>query len=486
MKDILLVNFNAKYEHASLGMRCLYANLGVLKDRADMLEFILDTRPEEALEAVLKYSPKIVGVGVYIWNSELSVKFAAELKRLRPDILLVAGGPEVCYETEKQPFYGLADYIIIGEGEDSFRILCEKLLRGKKPPEKLIFSEKPDLAETVLPYDFYSDEDLKNRVVYVESSRGCPFGCEFCLSSLDKKIRFYPLDKLFEAWQKLLDRGLLRFKFTDRTFNADMKRAEAILGFFLERYTDGMFLHFEIVPDRMPEVLFALLKKFPKGSVQLEAGLQTFNPETALLISRRQDNDLAEKNIRRLLSETQVYLHTDLVAGLPGENVGSFASGFDRLYAMGPQEIQVGILKRLRGAPICRHTEKFEMVYSPFPPYEIRRNRDISFEEMRALKRFSRYWDLVSNSGVFPEASVLLCRGDSPFRSFMDFSEYIYSETRRTYAISRGCLQELIRIYLIQNSGLPSAEVNAALERDAFNAVRAKKKKSPKRQALRG
>jgi radical SAM superfamily enzyme YgiQ (UPF0313 family) len=256
----------------------------------------------------------------------------------------------------------------------------------------------------------------------------------------------------------------------DRTFNLDMARAAAVLGFFLERYQDGLFLHFEMVPDRLPEKLFALVKKFPEGSLQLELGVQTFNGEAAARISRRQDNAAAAENLKRLRRETKAHIHADLIIGLPGEDLASFAAGFDRLCALGPQEIQVGILKRLRGAPIARHDREWKMVYSPYPPYELRQNGLLDFFTMQRLRRFARYWDLIANSGVFAETSAALLGGASPFNDFLALSAWLYGRTGQTHSISRARLRGLLLVYLTEVLKRPAAEAAAMMERDAVKA----------------
>ncbi|MGO8837496.1 MAG: B12-binding domain-containing radical SAM protein, partial [Limisphaerales bacterium] len=393
--DIVLTTLNAKYIHAAFGLRYLLANLGDLRPRARLVEFDIHQRPLDIAEALLAQNPKIIGFGIYIWNVEPTAEVIAAIKRVRPGIKIILGGPEVSYETEAQPIVRLADHVITGEADLKFAEVCRMLLNQSVGDEvtsltsnpelknetphvvtcsKIIAAEPPDFSQIALPYDFYTADDIAHRIIYVEASRGCPFTCEFCLSSLDIPVRQVLLPVLLEQLQRLLDRGLKQFKFVDRTFNLNLDLSQAILEFFLERYQPGHFFHFEMIPDRLPESLRKIIAKFPPGALQFEVGVQTFNPQVSQLISRRQDYEKLEDNFHFLRHNTGIHIHADLIVGLPGETLESFAAGFDRLIALGPQEIQVGILKRLRGTPIVRHDADWQMIYHPHPPYEILSN----------------------------------------------------------------------------------------------------------------
>ena len=467
MADIVLTTLNAKYIHCAFGLRYLLANLGELKSRACLLEFDINRRALDVVETLLARRPKIVGFGVYIWNVAQTTEVIATLKRVRPDVTVIIGGPEVSFEVESQEIVRLSDYVITGEADLKFAEICRQLLAGKPPAQKVIAAELPELNELVLPYFLYTDEDVAHRVIYAEASRGCPFTCEFCLSSLDVAVRQFPLSVLMEALQSLLERGARQFKFVDRTFNLNLNISKTILQFFHERYRPGLFVHFEMIPDRLPDALRELIAKFPPGALQFEIGIQSFNPEVCRLISRRQDYDRLADNIRFLRSRTGVHLHADLIAGLPGESLESFAAGFDRLVALNPQEIQVGILKRLRGTPIVRHDEEWQMLYSPDPPYEILQNKLIDFATMQRLRRFARYWDLVGNSGNFVETTPLLWgTTDSPFNSFLHWSDWLYARLGRQSGIALPRLAELLFEYLVQEQGLAGPVVAQALWRD--------------------
>jgi len=308
------------------------------------------------------------------------------------------------------------------------------------------------------------------------------------LSSLDISVRQAPVSELLAHLQKLLDRGVKQFKFVDRTFNLNVNFSRMILEFFLERHRPGLFFHFELIPDRLPEALREVIAKFPPGALQFEVGVQTFNEEVEKLISRRQNHQRLEENFHFLRGQTGVHIHADLIVGLPGETVESFAAGFDRLVALGPQEIQVGILKRLHGTAIVRHDAEWQMIYSANPPYEILQNKLIDFTSMQKLRRFARYWDLVGNSGNFIETTPLIWRAGqasrlspfemeanvagkitfppSPFYSFMRWSEWLYTCTQRTDSIALMRFMELLFDFLTGELKLETRVVAEALLRD--------------------
>lgn len=451
MAEIILATLNARYAHCAFGLRYLLANLGDLQPRARLREFDINQRSLDVAEAILREQPRIIGLGVYIWNVDQTHRLVAELKRIRPELVIVLGGPEVSYETDRQELCRLADYVITGEADRAFADLCRQILASHHPPStipRVITAPLPEFDHLTLPYSLYTAEDLAHRVIYIEASRGCPFECEFCLSSLDIPVRAAPLPAFLAEMQQLLDRGCRQFKFVDRTFNLDVKTGRAILEFFLHRYRQGLFLHFEMIPDRLPTALREIIRQFPPGALQFEVGIQTFNPAVAQRISRRQDNARTEENLRWLRAETGVHVHADLIVGLPGESVESFAAGFDRLVALGPQEIQVGILKRLRGTPIIRHDTEWQMVYDAQPPYEILQNNLIDFFTMQRLRRFARYWDLVANRGRFGATVPLLWRHGTPFAGFMAFADWLYDRVGRTQGIALPRLAELLGDYL--------------------------------------
>ena len=472
---IVIATLNAKYIHASLGLRYLLANMDVhggvgLKAQTQLREFVIAQPPLLIVEQLLALNPKVVGLGVYIWNVVQTTEVVQLLKALRPDIKIVLGGPEVSFETDSQEICRLADHVVTGWGDVSFPKLCRALLDGPQPLMKVIVGEQPALDLLALPYDEYTPDDLANRLLYVEASRGCPFKCEFCLSSLDKTAWPFDLDAFMAEMNTLYQRGARNFKFVDRTFNLKVDFSVRILQFFLDRISPDsacdLFLHFEVVPDSLHDRLKELIARFPAGSLQFEVGIQSFNPEVQQRISRRQDNIKTADNLRWLVTQSQAHVHADLIFGLPGETLESFAMGFDKLHALAPHEIQFGILKRLRGTPITRHTADYAMVYEPQTPYTILQNSTVDFTTMQRIKRFARYWDMVVNSGRFSAALRLLLLPGSAFNNFLNFSDWLWKTTGKTHEFAYERLIDLMHEYLTRARALPHQEVMAGLLAD--------------------
>lgn len=496
---IVLTTLNAKYIHASLGLRYLMANMARyggqdLRARSHLREFTISRDPQQIAQELLALKPAIVGFGVYIWNVRQTVEVLRQLRAACPEVKIVLGGPEVSHETDSQEIVALADHVITGWGDVSFPRLCRSLLglpavhgpgglrpvagrqsqillsvdyrSGQNRLPKIIAGEQPPLSDIALPYIEYSQEDLAHRLLYVEASRGCPFKCEFCLSSLDKTAWAFELDEFLAEMDALYSRGARHFKFVDRTFNLKVESSARILQFFLQRLSKDLFVHFEVVPDHLPDRLKELIARFPPGVLQFEVGIQSFNEEVQQRISRKQNNARSEANLRWLVQESSVHLHVDLIFGLPGESLDSFATGFDRLYALNPHEIQLGILKRLRGTPIGRHTDEHGMVFDAHPPYVVRQTGLIEAETMRGFSRLARYWDLVANSGRFGQTLGLLLQGSSAFAAFKAFSDWLWQRHGRTAGLSPESLVDDLFEYLCEVRHMNKEQVRASLLRD--------------------
>ena len=267
--DIVLTTINARYVHAALGLRYLAANMGELAPRTRIVEFVLGQRAFEIVEDLLALNPRIIGLGVYIWNVEECTRVVALLKKVAPHITVILGGPEVSYETDEQRICTLADHVITGWGDVTFAQLAAEIVSGATPAQKVIVGEQPPLAEIILPYAHYTDEDIAKRFIYVEASRGCPFKCEFCLSALDKTAWPFELDAFMAEIEKLYNRGARNFRFVDRTFNLKVAASERILEFFLARMDDNLFMHFELIPDHLPDKLKETIARFPPGALHI-------------------------------------------------------------------------------------------------------------------------------------------------------------------------------------------------------------------------
>ncbi|MBV5279641.1 MAG: DUF4080 domain-containing protein [Campylobacteraceae bacterium] len=461
MTQIVLTTFNARYAHTAIGLRYLFANLKELQPKAKILEFVINSSVADAVETILSLNPKIVGIGAYIWNALEVHELLSILKKVAPHITLVLGGPEASYFPHRVDF-SKADFIIQGEGDIAFYELSQQILKGTPPKEPIIKASMVDMNAIELPYAYYEDQDIKHRYCYVEASRGCPFTCEFCLSSIDKKVRDIEIGKFLGELEGLWQRGVRNFKFIDRTFNLSITNANKLLDFFLSKEGE-YFVHFEVVPDHFPQELKERIAKFAPASLQLEVGIQTLDPIVAQNIHRRLNIPKIKENLAFLQNETKAHLHVDLIIGLPGESVESFGANLDMLYALTQCEIQLGILKKLSGTTLSRHDEEYGMVYSNKPPYDILKNNLISYALMQKMKRFARFWNLVYNSGNFKKTAPYLWNEGKVYEGFYAFSEWIYIQTESTWQISLERLSELLFRYLTTVLSYEESEIKAML-----------------------
>ncbi len=466
MPEILLSTLNAKYIHTAFGLRYLLANMGDLSGRTALQEFDINQRLLDIAEAILAAKPTILGLGVYIWNVLPTTELVRILRQIRPELIIILGGPEVSHEVDRQEIVLLANHVITGEADLKFAEVCRRLLAGETGLPRIIPAELPAMDQLALPYPLYTAADCAHRVVYVEASRGCPFTCEFCLSSLDVPVRAVPLEPFLDAMQALLDRGVHQFKFVDRTFNLNLAVSRRILEFFLARWKPGLFVHFELVPDRLPSELREIIRQFPAGALQFEVGVQSLNPEVETRIRRRQNHPRLVDNFTWLRAETGVHLHADLIVGLPGEDLESFGHGFDQLLALGPQEIQVGILKKLRGTSLDRHDREWGMIYQPTAPYEVLQTLQLDFSTLARMRRFAKFWDLFGNSGHFKRSLPRIWSGGSPFAGLLLWSDWLHFHGVKTSGIALSRQYQLLWDYLVHRSGQSPDEVSLDLVGD--------------------
>lgn len=439
---IILSTINARYSHTSFGLRYLKANLKEFEEQTQIMEFSGDSTVQEIAEEIIKQKPEIIGFGCYIWNIENIIRITEIIQAILPDTTIILGGPEVSYEYDE--FLPHCNYLICGEGEYALYHLVKSISDGNSLSSKVINEPICDLTTLKMPYYLYSDEDIASRLIYVEATRGCPFTCEFCISSLSKGVREFDLDNFLAEMKILIQRGVRQFKFVDRTFNLKFDRVQKMLNFFKANWVDGIILHFEIFPDKLSPAMLEEIKNFPAHGLHLEAGVQTFYEPALKALSRKQNEQKTLDNIRFISQQTGADIHADLVVGIPEATFETFADDFNKLLETHPEELQIGILKRLRGAPIKRHTDNYQMIYSKYPPYEVMQTKDMSYEELQSIKRLARYFDIFYNAGNFREQTKII----TTFQDWLDFSNYVWTNYQQTHKISLKRQQQILEEYL--------------------------------------
>jgi len=464
MSNIILTTLNGRYSHTSIALKYLYANLHEFQEQTTIQEYVINENVQDIAEKILLQNPKIIGLGVYIWNVSDISQLIHIIKKVTPNTIIILGGPEVSY-TPFRVNLDVADFIIQGEGEIQFYNLCKDLLENKTIEQKIFPPQILDVRDIELPYKYYTDNDIQNRHIYVEASRGCPYNCEFCLSSIDKKVRDFNGDILLNEFELLWQRGARGFKFIDRTFNLNIEVATKLLDFFLEKQ-ESFTTHFEVIPDNFPAPLREKIILFPKHSLQLEVGIQTLKKDIAKNIKRNLNIEKIKDNLAFLENETNAHIHVDLIIGLPGESMESFGENLDKLSSITQCEIQLGVLKKLSGTTLNRHDEQYGMVYSDIPPYDILANDLIPFNKMQEMKRFARFWDLIYNSGNFTKAFNLLVENRSVYTTFYDFSIWLYSQTYSTWQISMDRLAKYLFDFMTINLSLDTQIVADTLVSD--------------------
>lgn len=410
---ILLTTLNAKYIHTSLALRWLYvAN----KDTSDIsfCEFSLKEKTETIVESILASNCDILGLSIYIWNVNRMAELISQLKVRNPQLIIILGGPEVTYEPAHFLQEWPVDYIISGEGEFVLGELINAIENGREVNIPGVSSQKQlssvvarvdlnKLAQLPSPYMLEEDkESIGNRLVYFETSRGCPYQCQYCLSSLEKGVRYFPMDYIFQNLSYLISSGARQIKFLDRTFNLNKEHTNAVFDFLIVNHRENLICQFEIYADLMTDdVIDYLNTKLPPDYFRFEIGIQSTYEPTNLAVKRKQDFPLLAENIRKLMNGGKIVLHLDLIAGLPYESFERFTHSFNEVFALGAKELQLGFLKMLRGTHLRNDANKYGYLYSDDAPYEIKYNNDISIEELlhihEAEHALERYW----NSGRF-------------------------------------------------------------------------------------
>ncbi len=419
---IVLFSLNASRVHTNLAIRCLAESL----KQNGFHDVVLIERTEkdnrnDTLSALYREKADLYGFSTYIWNVEAHLKLAENLKKLLPDTKILFGGPEVSYHNEAwldaHPF---VDHLIRGEGEDAIVTLCQN------PNAPKILDGGVYQGFLTAPVPYHSEGDYHGNILYYESSRGCPYACAYCLSSLHTtpRVRAKSAEDTLRDLSYFESFGALRIiKFVDRTFNFNKKRAMAIWEAILSpEYTKNY--HFEVCASLLDDDCLALLKRFPKGKIQLEIGVQSTNPTVLSAIHRRDDTKEVLKNLETLMSFGNMHIHADLIAGLPGEDYASFARSFDDLYGKCDM-LQLGFLKLLHGSPLMAEKETYGYLTTAEAPYEVLANNTLSFDEINRLHHIEAVLERFSNSGRFSRAMKVLTESRSPFSLFEALAAYL-------------------------------------------------------------
>ncbi len=443
IKKALFCTLNSKYIHSALAPWCLFTACKEAKVPCEIkvVEGTVNEDIKAVYDRIISEEPDFVSFSCYIWNIKKTLALCDMLKK--EGVVIALGGPEVSYcQKAMLENNSFIDYVLSGEGEKTMPALLSVLASGDKPDikgvslregESIIVSEGEiiDFEHTVSPYCEEYFESLAGRIAYIESSRGCPFSCAFCLSGRCGKVRFLPLDRVKEEMLLLTSKGAKTVKFVDRTFNCNPKRAFEILGFIKEEYgrkiPSGVCFHFEIAADILTEELFDIIGKLPKGAVQFEVGIQSFNENTLKKINRRTDVNLVQTNVERLLSFGNCHVHIDLIAGLPEESYDSFVDGFNRAYNIGANMLQLGFLKILHGSPMSENKEEYPCVYSSEPPYEVASTPYISEKELHLLHICENELERLYNSSRFPRTLRYVTRFIPPYDLFLGMGEFLIS-----------------------------------------------------------
>lgn len=422
---ILLTAINAKYIHSNLAVYDLRAYAKEYRDSVELAEYTINHRSEYILQEIYKRKPDVLCFSCYIWNYEYVKEVASEFHKLRPEVPIWVGGPEVSYEIERMfvenpSFYG----VVIGEGEATFSELCAYYCNGKKGSLSDIagiayrngekYDERKEGSPAItrtkprapidlssIPFCYEDMTDFENRIIYYESSRGCPFSCSYCLSSIDKKLRFRNTELVKKELQFFIDKKVPQVKFVDRTFNCNHTHAMEIWKFIQEKDIGITNFHFEIAADLLTEEETALLSTFRPGLVQLEIGVQSTNLQTIEEIHRKMQLSDVESSVRFIQTAGNIHEHLDLIAGLPYENYERFGQSFRDIYALKPNQLQLGFLKVLKGSYIFEHKDEYGMIYRSKPPYEIMQTKWLSYDEVLLIKLVEEMLEVYYNSGQF-------------------------------------------------------------------------------------
>lgn len=456
--NILLTAINAKYIHSNPAVyslrayACRYGG-SRYEEEIRIAEYTINQPADEILMDIYVRHPDILCISCYLWNINYVEQLIREIPKILPDTKVWLGGPEVSYNAREMlnVYPGLAG-VMCGEGEQIFLELLETYAAGNEPEEILTAREALDLSS--IPFIYEHIEDFDNRIVYYESSRGCPFSCSYCLSSIDKCLRFRDPDLVRRELQFFIDHEVPQVKFVDRTFNCRHDHAKAVWSYIKEHDRGITNFHFEVAADLLNDEEIALIRSMPPGLIQLEIGVQSTNPDTVREIRRRMDLAKVEENVAAVREARNVHQHLDLIAGLPYEDYDSFAQSFDRVYAMKPDQLQLGFLKVLKGSLMHEKTEEYGLVYQDRPPYEVLSTKWLSYSDVIRLKKVEEMVEVYYNSGQFRNTMEQLVRAyTSPFEMYGALADYYEKNGLSRISHSRIARYEILHHFIEETEG---------------------------------
>ncbi|MBC8631398.1 B12-binding domain-containing radical SAM protein [[Eubacterium] tenue] len=440
---ILLTTLNSKFIHTNLAIRYLKQMVKDIEDiNVDIREYTINNELDFILKDIYTNNYNVILFSTYIWNVNDIVKLCNNLKKVKPNIKIALGGPEVTYDSEEaMKKYDFIDYILYGEGELIFRDFTKYLMGDMKIEDvdgivyrnnDFIITNKPmKLLENLdlipSPYEELDKKEYENRIVYYETSRGCPFNCQYCLSSAIEGLRYFSIDRVKKDLKKLIDARVSQIKFIDRTFNANKKFAMEIMKFLMENDNGYTTYHFEVTAHLLTDDMLEFLKDCKEGLFQFEIGVQSTNEKVLDAVGRRDDFKKLSYVVQKIASFRNIHQHLDLIAGLPYEDYSSFENSFNDVFNLGIEHLQLGFLKMIKGTGIRNQADEHEFRYKDYPPYEVLYNKYISYNEILKLKDIEEILEIYFNSKNFVLSMRYIIHNhykESPFKFFEDFATY--------------------------------------------------------------
>ncbi|MGL4736216.1 MAG: B12-binding domain-containing radical SAM protein, partial [Cellulosilyticaceae bacterium] len=433
----LLVSINAKFIHSSLALRCIKAYCEEYTDNLEILELTINHDENQLIEAIYKKQPEVIGFSCYIWNMSVIKTLIPTLKKILPHTTIILGGPEVSYDNEE--FFEMLpiDLIMEGEGEDTWKRYLDYRIKGIGTLEdvpSILYRQDGQLVRTTMqkpipmddiPFVYDDMSELAHRIIYYEASRGCPFRCQYCLSSVEKGVRFLSIERVKKELQFFLDQKVPQVKFVDRTFNASKAYAMAIWAYIIANDNGVTNFHFEIAAERLDDEMIGLLADARAGLIQFEIGVQSTNVEVLEIIQRMMPFEAIKEVTQKVEALGVIHQHLDLIAGLPLEDYQSFRKSFNDVISLRPEQFQLGFLKLLRGSGLRRDAEKYGIVYKDEPPYEVLYTKHVSYDELMKLHQIEEMLERYYNSERFHGTmEYLYTLFETPFDCYEALAHY--------------------------------------------------------------